>query len=280
MPRLLSTLLLLIPVVALTSTLPAAPEETKAADYVIVQQGTLPIIVSAPHGGRKKVLDVPERMGVGINNFATVLDANTDLLVEQFAAELEKQLKGKPWLIIAKFERKYIDVNRSREQGYESEKAKPYYDAYHDPLEAACKAVKKKFGRGLLLDIHGQGEFKDTICRGTQNGKTVTLLKERDGWGAITGKRSVLGHLERSGYKVLPSCDADEKTKEEPQFNGGYIVRNYGSHTGYAIDAIQLEFGTFLRDKEKDKYAQTARDLADAVAIFHAEYLKDAREKP
>jgi len=266
--------------VALAPAIPAAPEDAKPADFVVVQKGTLPIIISAPHGGRKKVPDVPERVGKGIAQFATVLDANTDLIAETFSVELEKLLNGKPWLVIAKFERKHLDVNRSREQAYESEKAKPYYDLYHDSLEAACKAVKTKFGRGLLLDIHGQGEFRDSICRGTQNGKTVTLLKERDGWASLTGKRSVLGHLQRSGYKILPSCDADEKAKEEPKFTGAYIVSNYGSHTGYAIDAIQLEFGTFLRDKEKDKYATTAKDLADAVALFHDEYLKDAKGKP
>jgi hypothetical protein len=76
---------------------------------------------------------------------------------------------------------------------------------------------------------------------------------------------------------VLPSCDADAKTKEEPKFNGGHIVRTYGSHTGYAIDAIQLEFGTFLRDKDRDRYAKTAKDLAAAVAVFHDEYLKDRK---
>ena len=87
--------------------------------------------------------------------------------------ELEEQLDGKPWLVVARFDRKYVDANRSAEEGYESEKAKPTYDAYHSALAAACKAVKEKHGRGLLLDIHGQGEFKDAICRGTRNGKTV-----------------------------------------------------------------------------------------------------------
>ncbi|MFO0824082.1 MAG: N-formylglutamate amidohydrolase [Gemmataceae bacterium] len=268
-------------VVAVIPALPAAaPDDAKPEDFVIVQKGTLPIIISAPHGGRKKVPDVPERANTKIPNFATVLDANTDLIADRLSVELEKLLNGKPWLVIAKFERKYIDANRPREHAYESDKAKPYYDAYHEPLEAACKAVKEKFGRGLLLDIHGQGEFRDSICRGTQHGKTVTLLKDRFGWPALTGKRSVLGHLQRSGYKILPSCDVDEKGKEEPKFTGGYIVGHYGSHTGYAIDAIQLEIGTFLRDKEKDKFATTAKDLADAVALFHDEYLKDAKGKP
>ena len=81
----------------------------------------------------------------------------------------------------------------------------------------------------------------------------------------------MLGHLQRNGYRVLPSCDADEKAREEAKFNGGHIVDTYGSHTGYAIDAIQLEFGTTLR--AKDHHAKTAQDLAAAVAVFHDEYL-------
>jgi N-formylglutamate amidohydrolase len=259
--------------IALIPDVRARDDSSKPEDFILIQKGTLPIIVSAPHGGRKKVPDVPERIGRGLTNFQTVLDGNTAELAELFAAELEAQLKGKPWLVVARFERKYLDANRSAEQGYESEKARPLYDAYHGALAAACRAVKKQFGRGLLLDIHGQGEYRDAICRGTKNGKTVTLLKDRDGWPAVTGKRSVLGYLQRIGYKVLPSCDADEKTKEPAKFIGGYIVDTYGSHTGYAIDAIQLEFGSALREREKDRYSRTAKDLATAVAVFHDEYL-------
>jgi N-formylglutamate amidohydrolase len=277
MSRHLFDLTLLLTLFALLPGSVAAPADSKPEDFVTVQKGTLPIIVSAPHGGRKKVPDVPERLGIKVANFTTVLDTNTAELTEKFVAELQKHLDGKPWVVIAKFERKYLDVNRPREQSYESENAKPYYDAYHGPLEEACKAVKEKFGRGILLDIHGQGEFPGAICRGTQNGKTVTLLKDRFGSDAVTGKHSILGSLQRSGYKILPSCDADPKTKEEAKFSGGHIVGNYGSHTGYAIDAIQLEFGSYLREKDKDKYAKTAADLADAVAIFHDEYLKDAK---
>ncbi len=246
---------------------PAKPE-----DFVRVQKGTLPIIVSAPHGGRKVVPGVPERLGIGVKLFATVRDTNTDVLAERFVADLEKQLGGKVWVVIARFDRKYLDVNRPRDGAYESENAKPYYDAYHNPLIAACKAVKETHGAGLLLDIHGQGEFMDSICRGTQNGKTVKLLKERYGWTAVTGRNSVLGQLERVGYKVLPKCSAAEEVKEESRFTGGHMVGTYGSHTAYAIDAIQLEFGSNYR--ERDIYPKTAHDLADAVAAFHDEYLK------
>jgi N-formylglutamate amidohydrolase len=273
MSRFTVAVALLLALVGLIPGPVAISRETKPEDYVTVRKGTLPIIISAPHGGRKKLADVPERKGLGVANFATVLDNNTAEVAERLASDLEKHLDGKPWVVIARFERKFLDVNRSRQESYESENARPYYDAYHGPLETACKAVKEKFGRGILLDLHGQGAHSEAICRGTQNGKTVSLLRERYGWQALTGKKSILGVLENSGYKILPACTADEKTKEDSRFSGGYIVGNYGSHTGYGIDAIQFEMGLDLR--ERDKIARTGSDLADAVSIFYEEYLKD-----
>ena len=265
-------LFLLLPLTLLPGGRAGENGPAKSDDLVSIQKGTLPIIVSVPHGGRKPIPDVPERLGVGVKLFAKVRDANTSELAEKFIAALEKQLDGKVWYAIARFDRKHLDVNRPREGAYEDEKAKPIYDVYHGALEAACKAVKEKHGAGLLLDIHGQGAFEYQICRGTQNGKSVKLLKERHGWQAVVGKKSVLGQMERAGYKILPKCDAAEDVKEEAQFNGGYMVKTYGSHTGYAIDAIQFEFGSHLR--EKDTYPKTAAALADAVAIFQDEYLK------
>ena len=275
--RFMQPLTLLLASAGLAPVIPSASESPKSDDLILIQKGTLPVIISAPHGGRMKVPGVPERLGRGIAKFQTVLDAQTAEIAEAFARDLEDELQGKPWLVVARFDRRYIDANRSAAEAYESEKAKPLYDAYHAALAEACRAVKKKFGRGLLMDIHGQGEFQEAICRGTRNGKSVALLKDRDGWSALTGKRSILGHLQRNGYKVLPSCEADAATREPAKFDGGYIIDTYGCQSGYAIDAIQLEFGTNLRDKEKGRYTQTARDLAAAVAVFYEDYLKDGK---
>src|SRR4051812_30288907 len=117
-------LALLLP--AFIAIAPAAADTPRPEAFVTVQKGTLPIIISAPHGGRKKVPDVPERVGTGLTNFQTVRDENTAEMTEKFVAELEKLLDGKPWVVIARFERKYLDVNRSAKEGYESDKAKPY----------------------------------------------------------------------------------------------------------------------------------------------------------
>ena len=78
----------------------------------------------------------------------------------------------------------------------------------------------------------------------------------------------MLGQLEQKGYKVFPPTD---KSYEEKQYTGGYIVQTYGSHRETGIDAIQLEIGTNLR--KLAVLDRTAADLADAIAVFAKEYL-------
>lgn len=269
--RRFALLLCAAPLVAL----PAARGEDDpkaAAALVEVQAGTVPIVITAPHGGTEKVPGVPERMGVGVKNFAKLRDNGTDKLAKAFAAELEKQLGKKPWVVIARFDRKYIDANRAADQAYEDKAAKAYYDAYHDPLVKALKAVKEKSGYGVLLDIHGQSKYPDAVLRGTLNGKSVVLLRQRHGYAAVAGKNSILGRFEAAGNKVFPTAAAGEKAKEETGYSGGYTVSQYGSHTVYGIDAMQLVVGTKLR--ADDAVAKTAKDLASATVAFHDAYLK------
>jgi N-formylglutamate amidohydrolase len=169
---------------------------------------------------------------------------------------------------MALFERKYVDVNRPHVGAYEAAQAKPYYDSYHRALRTACDHVRRKWGHGLLLDIHGQGSNVDTIYRGTNNGRTVMSLIDRFGRQAISGSAGVFGHLEQRGYKVFPPND---KFHKEERYTGGYIVQTYGSHQIDGIDAIQLEIGTDLR--RRGVLDRTAADLAETIAVFAQEYL-------
>jgi N-formylglutamate amidohydrolase len=242
---------------------------------VAIQEGQLPIILSAPHGGKEIIPDVPERKGEklerGPGKFVTARDTGTEELAYQLAEALEKKMGQKPYYVVAKFHRKYIDANRPAEPSYEGPKAKPVYDLYHDSLAKFCKDVQKKHGRGLLLDLHGQGTSKETIYRGTQNGKTVKLLKERFGEKAVSGPESFFGLLAKQGWKAVPT----DSSKETAGFTGGHIVQTYGSHTGYGIDAIQMEFGADYRNAANR--AEIAKKLADVIDEFAKLYLKNER---
>ncbi|MBL8830736.1 MAG: N-formylglutamate amidohydrolase [Planctomycetaceae bacterium] len=236
---------------------------------VTVIQGDLPIVLSAPHGGREVVPEVPIRVGRGTTQFVTVRDDNTAELTDKVAALLEQRLKRKPFVVLARFERKFIDVNRPAEHAYESSLAKPHYDAYHAALAEACRTVLNRWQRGLLIDVHGQTLEDDTIFRGTNNRHSVTRLLERSGEAALSGEHSVCGVLAQRGYAIFPP--GASRDAEHPRYNGGHIIRTCGSHVAAGLDAIQLEFGTNLR--RRSVLDKTAEDTAAAIAEFAQEYL-------
>lgn len=230
--------------------------------------GALPIIISCPHDGTRAIPDVPVRLGTGMEKFVVVRDTNAGLIAEELARELEIRFKAKPYLVIARFGRKYLDVNRPAEFAFENDRARPFYDGYHQLLKEYGQAVQKKWNRGLLLDIHGQGAESETVFRGTNNLKTVKALVSRYGKPAVVGDKSILGHLSKNGVKVHPPCDSDDP--EDKRFSGGHIVQTYGSHTAHALDAIQLETGGAQRGAGRKVFVQK---LADAVEVFAREYL-------
>lgn len=246
----------------------ANPPETPPAKLIQKSAGQLPIIISCPHDGTLPIPGVPVRVGTGIEKFVIVRDTNAGLIAEELATELEKRFKRKPYLILAKFSRKYTDANRPADGAYEDPKAKPIYDEYHQFLKDSCQEVQKNFQRGLLLDIHGQGAEKDTVYRGTNNLKTVKALVDRFGKPAMVGEKSILGHMSRNGVKIFPPIDSNDP--ENKSFAGGYIVQTYGSHTAYAIDAIQLETGGNQRNKDRKDFVMK---LADGIEVFAKEYL-------
>lgn len=240
--------------------------------FVRTQAGELPIILSAPHGGKMVVPDVVVRKGEGLptggSGFVVDRDTGTEELAQQVAESIEKRFGKKPYFVIARSHRKYLDPNRPPEIAYEDADAKPIYDAYHSALSNSCREVQQKFHKGLLLDIHGQGTAKDTVFRGTQNGKTVTLLRERFGETAQVGETSLFGRLQTHGWKVHPDpLDG----REQAAFRGGYIVQTYGSHQGFGIDAIQLEFGADYRAKNARE--KTATTLTEAIAQYASSFL-------
>ena len=248
------------------------------AKFVTIRQGQIPIIISAPHGGEVALPGVAVRENRGQRFFEIVRDQRTSELSDRLAAHLAKQLGGAPFVVIARFERRHADANRAPEDAYTPPGdggPKLVHDAYHKALADASAEVTRRWGRGLLLDIHGQARFPDQMIRGTENGRTVTSLVKRFGEEAVVGPRSIFGALAAKGYRIAPTGSADDK--EERYFAGGYIVSTYGSGRGGVIDAIQVEVGS--RYRTPDNLEGAARDLASAITLFASIYLPPARKK-
>lgn len=230
------------------------------SDLIEVVDGDLPIVITAPHGGVLPIPGSDERKDTTQPQFVTVLDTRTDELARATAREVETAFGKRPFVIIAKFARKYADANRPSQYGTESEAARAVHDEYHAAVRKAVDAVRKKFGKGILVDIHGQGADKETVFRGTQNLKTVAGLSDE----VLFGPKSFLGMLESQGIKIFPTMK-DAHEKENPKFDGGHTVQTYGLGHWDGILAIQLEFGGNYRTAKA--IPETAKKLA--IALKH-----------
>lgn len=243
------------------------------SQLVYKHAGALPIILSAPHGGKLEIPGVPVRTGEGqvkaAGKFVASRDTGTEELAHAVSEAIERRFKKKPFLVVSRVHRKYLDPNRAAELAYEDSDAKPIFDEYHHTLNRYCQDVQKQFRGGLLIDLHGQGVAADTVFRGTHNGKTVALLRERHGEAAHTGPSSLLGLLKGHRWKVFP--DPFDQP-EHHEFTGGYIVRTYGGEKGPGMDAMQLEFGHNYRSTAAER-TQTATTLADALVEYARLYL-------
>lgn len=246
----------------LLAILPHASFAYDAQSLIVASKGTLPLILTVPHDGGDFVGLVPVR-----TKGALMRDAGTRELAERVAILIEERIGKRPYLVIAKFSRKYLDANRPEQEAMQSEQAMPAYKAYHDQIASYVAEVKGRFpGGSLLVDVHGQSDDPNTTFRGTRAGLTTESLLSRFGPSALQGDKSITGVLATRGYQVHPTTGADT-LREDSRFAGGYTVFSYGSNRPAGMDAIQLEFG-----KEHRTNPRLAQDLTESLLVFMTEY--------
>jgi N-formylglutamate amidohydrolase len=259
------------PAAAETSARPRKAERVTelvpADSLVMAQRGTIPIIISAPHGGVVRVPGSTER-----TKGVKVLDTNTSQLAILIAQRITDRLGERPTYVIAQFSRKDVDCNRAAapsddDEAFNNDAAKACYEAYHAALRMSVDECRERWkGRAILIDVHGQARMPEAIIRGTRNGASMEHLVKERGREVIIGEKSIFGRLAAKGYQVEPALD-DSK---ESVFNGGYITEHYGSASPDGVNAIQLEFGR-MRVESVEK---AAKDVGDAVVDFYREYLQ------
>lgn len=197
------------------------------------------------------------------------MDANTIELAEGLAQRLHAALGAEPYLVAARFSRKYIDANRAEADAIESPDLKPVYWAYHNRISAYLMEIRQNFpGGALLLDIHGQGDDPGVVHRGTRNGATVAKLLQKHGPAALVGPNSIFGFLQLKGFKVFPPNSPLNDPPEDRRFNGGHTVFTYGGKNPDSVDAIQIEVGKYLRTD-----SAFIDSLAGAIVVFYKNYL-------
>jgi N-formylglutamate amidohydrolase len=229
----------LILILAFAAALAELPAPGAPEDLVRSQAGDLPILLTAPHGGTQPIPGVtPRDAGVRVR------DEETDVIATGVATRLEELLKARPYLVAARFHRRFCDVNRAPADAFQEEAARPVYEAYHHAVRSDVDAIRKGWPKaGLLVDIHGQAKDPDLIYRGARDGLTVKHALRELGEESLVGSDSVFGGLKRAGFGIFPET-APPEPKESRSFDGGYTVATYGSSQKDGIDAIQTEIGS------------------------------------
>jgi N-formylglutamate amidohydrolase len=240
------------------------------ANLVSHHQGTLPVILTCPHGGDKQPPGVPQRTGAGVPpdcRFETNTDRFTRTITKGVAQLLFDVFGEAPYVVIADFDRAFIDANRrAPECAFEDSDARPFFDEYHNTVRSLVDKIRADHsGLGLLFDIHGTTQIASDpadVYLGTRNGEAIANLLNRDP-RAMSRKRSLPGLLREAGYVV--------SAKIPETLRGDFTLETYGSSNADGVDAIQIETESNLRTdtKKRDVYIE---DLAYAISSLIARY--------
>lgn len=219
--------------------------------WITVKKGSLPVVLSAPHGGSREHPEASTRSS-GI----TVTDSATYRLALAVHDAVASELGRAGHLVAARLSREWVDFNREADEAYEDEALAPVYDAYHDALQRRIERARQQNAPcALLLDLHGQSSEPTYTFRGTRNGITASLTD-------LYTSGALLDALSKTGVGLQP--DRVEGV-ENPLYRGGFIVATYGlPHEVHPINAVQLELGWDHR--HAPQFEHTVAALASAIA--------------
>lgn len=100
-----------------TGTTPGAPARYLGRNgYVEYHPGTLPLVISAPHGGTIEPAEIPRRSGG-----TQVRDLGTDALAFALADALDARLGARPHLVVFHLHRRMVDANRDSVEATEGQ---------------------------------------------------------------------------------------------------------------------------------------------------------------
>jgi hypothetical protein len=252
--------------------------------YIEYLAGDLPFILSAPHGGREKPEELPDREQ---GTFA--FDTNTQELARAIGDELHKRTSHWPHLIICRVHRRKIDCNREIAEGAagnpHTEQAWREFQGF---IDSAQVTVKQQQGRGLYIDLHGHGHAEQRLELGYLHSADQLALSDAElsappyptdsslraiaARGAVPyaelvrGEKSFGALMQKQGFPSAPS--PNNPHPKPPFFRGGYNSARHGRDAA-PLAGFQMESNSRgVRDTPENR-----KKFAAAMADVLAEYL-------
>lgn len=119
-----------------------------------------------------------------------------------------------------------------------------FYKPYHEKLEAMLRAMRDRFGKVYLLDLHSYGGIiSDDVCLGNENHSTCSehLIA------------TVEQAFRQQKYQVV----------RNKVFTGGWITRHYGQLPNVETLQIEIHYPVYLQ--KIDPLQQPAADVPELV---------------
>jgi hypothetical protein len=239
--------------------------------FVSFKKGTIPVILSVPHGGTLNHDDIPEReKGVfGIDKSTIALAHELIRSIEQ-VSESRDLKKNTPSYVMSKISRSKIDFNRNRINAYrhDSSLAEKIYNIYHGYIRKLISYNLDNFEKSILFDIHGFETYKRPegyrdvdIVLGTNNLSSMfsepVRIKDRD--------KNIRGEIIKKILELnIPIAPGHPKRKEYI-LTGGHITKKYGASNIPGSMIIQIEFSDRIRVYNKNLREKVLFALSEII---------------
>lgn len=252
--------------------------------------GTLPIIISAPHGGDQQPAQIPV--------FSTGLDKDSgSLAASKLLADAIESLTGeRPHLVINNIRRNRLNLNVTAETDNQDPDAQVLWAGYHMFIDEASQYVTNVCGKGLFVDMHTNGATHDKNMLAIGFGRTdIDALYmgayDRDVLVAKSTIRNLLSDtlmpvdninigptlsfgdlVNRTSIHTIPNSVLNPMPSGT-FYNGGYNIRRHGSTDGGSIDGIQIEnHFKYINNGAQTREDYVTNDLAPAVIRWLEHY--------
>ena len=142
------------------------------SNFYIFHNGSIPVLFTVLHDGSYILQNTPSRIDSS-DHYNIRNDLHTKLISDKIYSELFTNYQFKPYMLINKVHRKFVDLNRSPEYAYESDIGKKVYDDYYEKLFNVLSSMLLKYNKIYLFDIHGFSSDTADIVISTRNHSTV-----------------------------------------------------------------------------------------------------------
>lgn len=224
--------------------------------YIEYIEGNLPIILSAPHGGRRSHPNIPRR-----KEGTSISDTNSDRVAKEISEAFFERTGAYPHVVISHLQRAELDCNRNLERGAAGNPlAEEIWKAYHAFIDKAKETVLERYPSGLYVDLHAHGHQAPLVELGyllrgfelKQSREAIDALADRSSIRELAqrnqsslsellqGPSSFGSLLQQNGIEAVPS-QTYPHPGNRPYFNGGYNTWRHGSKTEGSINGFQAE---------------------------------------